>query len=189
MCTFSYFLLFVIVLSGDVEKNPGPDAPDILSYNEYKDCMKFYTDHLKIVHINFQNMTGKHSDFKSFVNDVDCNTIVSVSETWLKYDDLTTFWSIPDFTLFRTDRCTINSHKSKGGGVILLVPTHFCPIERADLNHFDTALFESIWIELTCAEYTTDGTVWTFTSARGLFVNRAPVTANVVLTTTRLTDR
>ena len=101
------------MLSGDVEKNPGPDAPDILSYNEYKDCMKFYTGHLKIVHINFQNMTGKHSDFKSFVNDVDCNTIVSVSETWLKDDDLTTFWSIPDFALFRTDICTITHINQK----------------------------------------------------------------------------
>ena len=75
---------------------------------------------------------------KKFLDDMGKNTIIGISETWLKKEDSDNLWNLHPRThaMFRYDRRS--AVKKKGGGVLLYIP---------DLNLFDKEKYESVWVE------------------------------------------
>ena len=75
---------------------------------------------------------------KKFLDDMGKNTIIGISETWLKKEDSDNLWNLHPRThaMFRYDRQS--AVKKKGGGVLLYIP---------DLNLFDKEKYESVWVE------------------------------------------
>ena len=63
-------------------------------------------DNLKYACINFQNLPIKHSEFKTFVKDLDASSIIGVTETWLddSYDDNNWVINKDVYNIFRCDR-------------------------------------------------------------------------------------
>ena len=83
--TLTHFFLFALLLtqsgqSGDVEKNPGPIETIETVYGI---CSKNCSN-LKFVHLNFQSIIRKRMQMKKFIDDMGENTIIGISETWLK---------------------------------------------------------------------------------------------------------
>ena len=84
---------------------------------------------------------------RNFINDLGPNTILAVTETWLKDDDLKT-WDVSP----QTHKCLScyrkSTTKSKGGGILLYIPIQLEPKEKPKLNLCNVEHFESIWVEL-----------------------------------------
>ena len=96
-------------LCGDIEQNPGPE----ISYDNFSKLSDKNKQNLRIVHMNFQDVSKKHTQLKSFVNDMGPNAIVGISESWLTPSDDMVFWNVASNTyeLFRCDRSSANSKK------------------------------------------------------------------------------
>ena len=96
-------------LCGDIEQNPGPE----ISYDNFSKLSDKIKQNLRIVHMNFQDVSKKHTQLKSFVNDMETNAIVGISESWLTPSDDMVFWNVASNTheLFRCDRSSANSKK------------------------------------------------------------------------------
>ena len=86
---------------------------------------------------------------QQLVNYMGENTVIGFCETWLTENNEKKLWEFSPkiFKTFRTDRNKTCSIKTKGGGVMILVPKHLNPKERPDLNQIDPAYFESLWVE------------------------------------------
>ena len=84
---------------------------------------------------------------KKFLDDMGENTIIGISETWLKKEDSDNLWNFQPRThaMFRYDRQS--ALKKKGGGVLLYIPVKLAPKLRPDLNLFDKEKYESVWVE------------------------------------------
>ena len=98
-------------LCGDIEQNPVPE----ISYDNFSKLCDKNKQNLSIVHVNFQDVSKnkKHTQLKSFVNDMGQNAIVGISESWLTPSDDMVFWNVASNThkLFRCDRSSANSKK------------------------------------------------------------------------------
>ena len=143
--TLTHLFLFALLLtqSGDVEKNPGPIETIETVYGI---CSKNCAN-LKFVHLNFQSIIRKRMQLKKFLDDMGENTIIGISETWLKKEDSDNLWNFQPRThaMFRYDRQS--AVKKKGGGVLLYIPVKLAPKLRPDLNLFDKEKYESVWVE------------------------------------------
>ena len=137
---FSLFYI-LILLSGDVEVNPGPDSVEsstdssnILS----SASLHSLSNHLSILHLNIQSLLPK-------IDLIQCETIAHdiliFTESWLKPTINDGSIHIENFLPpFRTDRC-----ESPGGGVIAYVrDTLFCK-RRTDL---EIRGVEGLWLEI-----------------------------------------
>ena len=63
--------------------------------------------------MNFQDVSKKHTQLKSFVNDMVPNASVGISGSWLTPSDDMVFWNVASNTHepFRCDRSSANSKK------------------------------------------------------------------------------
>ena len=143
--TLTHLFLFALLLtqSGDVEKNPGPIETIETVYGI---CSKNCAN-LKFVHLNFRSTIRKRMQLKKFLDDMGENTIIGISETWLKKEDSDNLWNLHPRThaMFRYDRQS--AVKKKGGGVLLYIPVKLAPKLRPNLNLFDKEKYESVWVE------------------------------------------
>ena len=132
---------------GDIELNPGPQ----MCYENFFKTSEKYKNNLRFVHLNFQDVSKKHKQLKSFINDMGKNAIIGISESWLAPKEKMSSWNLAPKThkLFRCDRSSANC-KKKGGGVMSFVPLRLAPIERDDLNLFDNSTFDTLWVECRC---------------------------------------
>ena len=82
--TFLSFLNQLFILrSGDVDLNPGPLTIYII-------LVQYFTrksTHLKLFHMNCQSLLKKKHVLQYMMNDLDNNTTLAFSETWLKEND------------------------------------------------------------------------------------------------------
>ena len=128
----SFLFVLLLTQSGDVEKNPGPIETIETVYGI---CSKNCAN-LKFFHFNFQSNIRKRMQLKNFLDDMGENTIIGISETWLKKEDGDNLWNFQPRThaMFRYDRQS--AVKKKGGGVLLYIPVKLAPKLRPDLNLF-----------------------------------------------------
>ena len=75
------------------------------------------------------------------------NTVFAFTETWLTSQDDNNLWSI-DSNYYSCFRCELISEKSKGGGIMLLIPKIFNPKNRNDFPKMSKD-FETLWVEFT----------------------------------------
>ena len=143
--------ILLLILSGDIELNPGPP----LDYSDVVKASKTSKNLIKYLHINCQSIVKKRCGVKKLLDDFH-NTIFGFSETWLDSEHDSNLWAFDNskFTAFRSDRDKNSSRKSRGGGVMLLIPTIFNPKERKDLYNMDKK-FDSLWVQVTYKKMST----------------------------------
>ena len=146
----SSIISFKLLKAGDIERNPGP----VLSFENIISPLKKYSNSLKIFHINSQSLTKKRNQVKMLTNQLSEKCIYCFSETWLTKTDIDDTFN-PDknaFACFRFDR--FSTTKTRGGGVMALIPKTLSPKIRPQLNRFDLNVFDSLWINLTLPDKT-----------------------------------
>ena len=132
-----------LLLSGDVELNPGP----LINFKFLTEQFARNKKQLKFFHVNCQSMLHKKTQVESIISDLGENCIYGFTETWLKKCDDETFWQLKKnhFKTFRADRKL--TKKTRGGGSMIIVPKNLNPKLRRDLVHTNELDFESVWIE------------------------------------------
>ena len=92
----SYFFVFLLkllafcslvrlMLSGDIELNPGPDLENLIDYSSY--LKNRGTSHSPLFFlINCQSLKNKFEELANFLQTAPINTFVAVTETWLDTD-------------------------------------------------------------------------------------------------------
>ena len=112
----------LILLSGDVETNPGPTRA-----SESRNG----GPQLNIYYQNVRSLKNKLSVLRSEAPVLRKFDVISLTETWLNSDVETTELqlSLSDYTVFRRDRCG-----RVGGGVMVAVKTELMPRRRDDLE-------------------------------------------------------
>ena len=80
---------------------------------------------------------------------IDLNlSIIGVVETWLtKYYICDSEIAIPDFTIYRKDRCVVKD--GRGGGVIMYIKNSLLSCACNELNKYKS---ESIWCKIMCSD-------------------------------------
>ena len=136
--SWSYLLL---LLSGDVELNPGPLSADLSSSTDSSFSymnVSVFENNFSLVHYNVQSLLHKIGQIELELSNFD---VIALSETWLspaiKDDDI----KLANFQdPFRKDR-----HINNYGGVIVYVRENIPCKRRRDL---ELQGLESIWLEL-----------------------------------------
>ena len=129
--------------SGDIEMNPGPTVNFKKFSQEFVKAPKNTT----FFHANCQSIVQKKEQIQIILNGLGDNTVYGLSETWLKESNDQKLWELNKdrFKTFRFDRKLGN--KTKGGGVMLIIPKTFHPKSRNDLKCMNKNQFESLWVE------------------------------------------
>ncbi|KAK3083103.1 hypothetical protein FSP39_014041 [Pinctada imbricata] len=145
------FLLFlsilIILLSGDVELNPGP-APSPNTTNDHSNSNSSYLQNdqsylhnplslFSVIHLNVQSLKPKLDIIESTLNNIE---ILCFTESWLNSEISDDEIKIKGFHLpFRCDRET-----RQGGGVTVYVRENLVCKRRTDL---EVKGLENVWIE------------------------------------------
>ena len=136
---FWFYLL--IILSGDVETNPGPDSVDLSSL--CSSCsidtnLTLFEQNFSVVHYNVQSLLAKVDQLQMELSHFD---VIAFSETWLSpdiQDDKIMFQNYQK--PFRKDR-----QDDAYGGVIIYVKNNIPCKRRTDL---EVDGVESVWLEI-----------------------------------------
>ncbi|MCG8113641.1 MAG: endonuclease/exonuclease/phosphatase family protein, partial [Candidatus Thiodiazotropha taylori] len=134
------WLISLLLLSGDIEINPGPDTSDLSSSYESSSCTdaSLLQHQFSLVHYNVQSLRNKIDQIQIELSQFD---VVALTETWLSpaiSNDTIKMLNYQD--PFRKDR-QINNY----GGVLVYVRENIPCKRRHDLEIQD---LESIWLEL-----------------------------------------
>ena len=141
LCTF--YSVFLIMLSGDVEINPGPRCKE-------KDSVKCVTINARsltsLVKFNNSNKTESNLErFQNFVYSEDFDIVCVINETWLSVNVYNAEILHSGYTIVRNDRIT------RGGGVLLGVKTStFKSVREIEYKHE---------LEVAVAEITTTSNI------------------------------
>ena len=140
-CIFVTWLLILILLSGDIQENPGPDSVSSLADEEsdLSSCSTESIDHLfSIMHLNIQSIVPKLDlvETESLAYD-----IMVYSGSWLKPTVSNDSVTIANFHKpFRCDR-----DERLGGGVIIYVRDSYYCKRR---NYLEIINLEAVWVEV-----------------------------------------
>ena len=139
----STWVIFFILLAGDVELNPGPGSTDSISISgDLSDDsiidVSIFERIFSIVHYNIQSFIGKLDLIQTELSHFD---VTALSETWLSNNVSTDEILFPNYQRpFRKDR-TNNSY----GGVIIYVKETIPCKRRSDL---EIDGLECVWLEI-----------------------------------------
>jgi len=127
------WLAIMLILSGDIHENPGPDS----SCNSSTSSFVPAEGNLSIIHYNVQSFFNKRDILYRDLRNYD---VLSFTETWL---DANTH-NHQSFPLFhsplRRDR-----HNDAHGGILVFVKSDIFVVERGD---FEVNDIECLWLEL-----------------------------------------
>lgn len=106
-------ILLLLLLSGNVQPNPGPPANHIDTPEEFKS-----RSGLGIIHINVRSLLPKVDLIKLWITSTDADILV-LSETWLNESVLDKDIYMSGYKVFSCDR------PRKGGGIAIYVKNRF----------------------------------------------------------------
>ncbi|MCG8112559.1 MAG: endonuclease/exonuclease/phosphatase family protein, partial [Candidatus Thiodiazotropha taylori] len=135
---FEYFvfLAMILYLSGDVEKNPGPQSD--ISNETSSSAFPIFEGHFSLVHYNVQSLLNKVDLVEPELSNFD---VISLTETWLNDTITNQDIAFNNFQLpFRRDRIG-DSH----GGIAVYVKTGIPCKRRDDLELIN---IECMWLEV-----------------------------------------
>ena len=152
---FDFFLKLLVfcslvrlMLSGDIELNPGLHLENLIEYSSYLKNRGTSLSPLFFL-INFQSLKNKFEEFSNFLQTAPINTFVAVTETWLDTDcNIKNNFLTASHTFFgkcRSDK----TGASKGGGVGIFVPKKYTADIKLSIEIVDESFFESICVEIT----------------------------------------
>ncbi len=143
-----YIVVMIILLSGDISLNPGPE---VNQNTQMEECSYHGTGMgdflrcrgIKIFHQNIRGLISHKDALVEFLTRRESEQmhIIGVSETHLKGSILDGQLEIQGYKLQRKDRNT-----GEGGGVAVYIKDALCWHRRYDL---ETNSIECIWIELS----------------------------------------
>ena len=140
-CIFAAWLSMIILLSGDIHENPGPDSVTSLvdEESDLSSCSTESIDHLfSMMHLNIQSIVPKLDLVRTESMAYD---IMVFSESWLKPTVSNDSIAIANFHMpFRHDR-----QDRPGGGVIMYVRDSLYCKRRTDL---EIQNLEAVWAEV-----------------------------------------
>ncbi|MCG7869675.1 MAG: endonuclease/exonuclease/phosphatase family protein [Candidatus Thiodiazotropha taylori] len=135
-------LSLLLLKSGDVEPNPGPDSSDSSlssSSSSFSSCNTILQEHFSVVHYNIQSLSNKVDILESELSKFD---VVCLSETWLDHRTTDNDINMHGFNVpYRRDRQGDNH-----GGICVYVKENVYAKRRADLELQD---IECLWIEVS----------------------------------------
>ena len=137
------WMIYLILLAGDVELNPGPASIDSGSIsNDLSDSsiidLSIFEQNFSIVHYNIQSLVGKLDQIQIELSHFD---VIALSESWLSDNVSTDEILFQNYQRpFRKDRVE-NSY----GGVIIYVKENIPCKRRLDL---EIEGLECIWLEI-----------------------------------------
>ena len=135
-----YYLLNILLLSGDIQFNPGPEGSSSPVFN-----FNLPKKGLNCVHLNVRSLYNKLDELRCVTERNPNIDILCVSETWLDESVTNEEIAINDFNApFRLDRKDAN-----GGGVLIYTKPHVKCLEREDL--YDPNI-EATWIEICMSQ-------------------------------------
>lgn len=116
-CQKRHFILLLLLLSGNVQPNPGPDPVCLNTPSDFK-----ARSGLGIAHINIRSLLPKLDFVKIWVKSSDPDILV-LSETWLNNSVSDKDIAVKGYSVFRCDR------PRKGGGVAIYIKKQIscCP--------------------------------------------------------------
>ena len=135
----------ILLLSGDIQVNPGPDSPN-------SDSRSRETTDVRVVHgsegvhgvlLNARSVKNKLLDIQTYVYTRNFQ-IVGISETWLA-SHIPSTSILNEFIIFRNDRNT------NGGGVLLALSPLLDPIELTSHHSFPNTSSQSVWASINIA--------------------------------------
>jgi exonuclease III len=136
---FLLYICLLIILSGDVELNPGPNQPITYITKEELSCYFLNARSIKKI----TDRTHKLREFKELLI-ITNPDILGVSETWLNSQlKDTDIAKEEEYKIHRKDRVN-----KKGGGVMLLVKANIRSKRRKDLENNSTNHNEIIVVEV-----------------------------------------
>lgn len=137
-------LSLLLIRSGDVELNPGPD-PDLSLSTTGLSCSQNLTEisnNFSVVHYNIQSLINKVDILESELNDFN---VICLTETWLDARTQTEDIEFNGFKTFRRDRIA-DSH----GGLCVYVKDNLHSKRRNDL---ELQNIECIWVEVLVQQH------------------------------------
>lgn len=133
----------IIMLSGDVHPNPGPDSLS-RSFSSNNNSSSVFNHNLNIIHLNIQSILPKMDILEAEMQNYD---ILVFTETWLSPqtsdDDILITNFEPPYRRDRQDRI--------GGGVAIYTRTGIQSVRRHDLMHGN---IEALCIEVSIKSHT-----------------------------------
>ena len=133
------WMFILVLLSGDVEPNPGPDSVVDNINSSHNGSLEMLTNHLSILHLNIQSLLPK---LDLIAAESEAYDLIIISESWLKPEIRSDSISLTNFhSPFRRDRCD-----RPGGGVVIYVRDNIYCKRRSDL---ELQGLEAVWIELS----------------------------------------
>ena len=140
---------FTVVLSGDVELNPGPGSVKGDSDSSYDNSFEILANYLSILHLKVQSLFPK---LYLIAAESEAYAVLVFSESWLKPDIKNDSVSLNNFhPPFRTDR----SDRPGGGVVIYVRDSIYCKRR----NDIEVQGLEAAWVEIRVVKNTTCGWV------------------------------
>ena len=106
-------IALLLLLSGDVQSNPGPELQCIQTPADLN-----LMSGLKCIHLNVRSLVPKMDMVRIWVKSTDADIVV-ISETWLTKSITNEDISILGYNVYRSDR------PKKGGGVAIFVKSRF----------------------------------------------------------------
>uniref|UniRef100_A0A3B3HCE9 Reverse transcriptase domain-containing protein n=1 Tax=Oryzias latipes TaxID=8090 RepID=A0A3B3HCE9_ORYLA len=106
-------IILLLLLSGNVQPNPGPEVQCIQTPTDLK-----LISGLKIIHLNVRSLAPKMDMVKIWFTSTEAD-IVIISETWLTKSITNEDINVNGYNVYRTDR------PKKGGGVAIYVKSRF----------------------------------------------------------------
>ena len=147
---------WLLLLSGDVERNPGPVCRPCASSRSPSEvnrhllpsgseaaklnCLVGTDDSLVISHLNVRSLVPKKDEVQLFLQEHKYAHVLGLSETWLNDNIPTGELAVAGFRSYRRDRGS-----GRGGGLLVYVSECVTSIRRSDLEDTD---LEILWIEV-----------------------------------------
>ena len=132
-------MFILVLLSGDVEPNPGPDSVVDSINSSHNGSLEMLTNYLSILHLKIQSLLPK---LDLIAAESEAYDLLIFSESWLKAEIKSNNIGLTNFhSPFRRDRCD-----RPGGRVVIYVRDNIYCKRRGDL---ELQGLEAVWIELS----------------------------------------
>ena len=76
-------ILLLVLKSGDIHLNPGPELKNIHTLEAYEKKHGHTSTYLMFIYMNIRSINNKHDEFSQFLDKQTNNTFVVVTETWI----------------------------------------------------------------------------------------------------------